>query len=117
MRRYWEHCTYFGSIPVSLTDYFASVHAQSVRKQNPKVREILEVLSDLSLPPEMIIRLAQAVNSGLGLFLFGAPGNGKTLIASRLARAFGETVWIPRALKSVGPSFGCTTPATTKTNP
>ena len=101
-RRYWEHCTYFGTVPVSLKDYFASVHAQSVRKQNPKVPEILQVLNDLSVPPEMIVRLAQAVNSGLGLFLFGAPGNGKTLIASRLARAFGETVWIPRALNVGG---------------
>ncbi len=102
VRRYWEHCTYFGSIPVSLKDYVASVHAQSVRKQNPKVREIQQALSDLSVPPEMMVRLAQAVNSGLGLFLYGAPGNGKTLIASRLARAFGETVWIPRALNIGG---------------
>ena len=101
-RRYWEHCTYFGSVPVSLKDYIASVAAQSVRKQNPKWRVIQQVFSDLSVTPEMIIRLAQAVNSGLGLFLFGAPGNGKTLMASRLARAFGETVWIPRALNVGG---------------
>ncbi len=101
-RRYWEHCTYFGSIPVSLKDYIASVHAQSVRKRNPKSRDIQQVLSDLSVPQEMIVRLAQAVNSGLGLFLFGAPGNGKTLIASRLSRAFGESVWIPRAINVGG---------------
>jgi len=84
-RRYWEYCTYFGALPVSLSDYIASVHAQSVRKQNPRLREIQRVLDDLSVPQEMITRLAQAVNSGLGLFLFGAPGNGKTLIACRLA--------------------------------
>ena len=101
-RRYWEHCTYFGSVPVSLKDYVASVHAQSVRKQNPKVREIQTALDDLSVPPEMVIRLAQAVNSGLGLFLYGAPGNGKTIIACRLTRAFGETMWIPRALNVGG---------------
>jgi hypothetical protein len=101
-QRYWKHCTYFGSIPISLKDYIASVHAQSVRKQSPKLREIQQALSDLSVPPEMVLRLAQAVNSGLGLFLYGAPGNGKTLMASRLARAFGETVWIPRALNVGG---------------
>ena len=97
-QRYYKHCTYFGSVPVSLRDYVTSVHAQSVRKQNPKACKIKQILSDLSVPQEMIIRLAQAVNSGLGLFLYGAPGNGKTLIASRLAKAFGETLWIPRAL-------------------
>ncbi|MBN2023205.1 MAG: AAA family ATPase [Pirellulales bacterium] len=101
-RRYWEHCTYYGATPVSLRDYVASIHAQSVRRQNPKVREIQRVLADISVSREMTVRLAQAVNSGLGLFLYGAPGNGKTLIACRLARAFGETVWVPRALNVGG---------------
>jgi predicted ATPase with chaperone activity len=101
-RRYWEHCTYYGAIPVSLKDYIASVHAQSVRKQNPKIREIQRALDGLSIPHEMITRLAQAVNSGLGLFLFGASGNGKTTIACRLAQAFGERVWIPRAINVGG---------------
>jgi hypothetical protein len=101
-RRYWEHCSYFGSVPVSLKDYIASVHAQSVRKQNPKIREIQKALDGLSVPPEMVLRLAQAVNSGLAMFLYGAPGNGKTIIASRLTRAFGEAIWIPRALNVGG---------------
>jgi hypothetical protein len=101
-RRYWEHCTYFGSVPVALKDYVASVHAQSVRKQNPKVREIQMAVDGLSVSPKMILRLAQAVNSGLALFLYGAPGNGKTVIACRLTRAFGEAIWIPRALNVGG---------------
>jgi DNA-binding PadR family transcriptional regulator len=100
-KRYWANCTYFGSVPVSLNDYTASVHAQSIRKQNPKIQEIQTALDGLSIPPQMLLRLAQAVNSGLALFLYGAPGNGKTVIACRLTRAFGETIWIPRAL-SIG---------------
>ena len=103
-RRYWKHCTYFGSIPVSMRDYVASIHAQSVRKQKPKIEELESALDGLSVPRKMIIRLAQAVSSGLGLFLYGVPGNGKTTIASRLTRAFGETVWVPRAI-SVGGSI------------
>ena len=51
---------------------------------------------------QMVLRLAQAVNSGLAMFLYGAPGNGKTIIASRLTRAFGEAIWIPRALNVGG---------------
>ena len=50
----------------------------------------------------MVLRLAQAVNSGLAMFLYGAPGNGKTSIACRLTRAFGEAIWIPRALNVGG---------------
>ena len=30
------------------------------------------------------------------------PGNGKTTIACRLTRAFGETIWIPRAINVGG---------------
>ena len=46
----------------------------------------------------MLIRLGPAINSGRGLFLFGAPGNGKTSIAERITKAFGEFIWIPRAI-------------------
>ncbi len=38
------------------------------------------------------------MNSGRGLFLFGAAGNGKTSIAERVTRAFGQEIWIPRAI-------------------
>ena len=32
------------------------------------------------------------------MFLFGAAGNGKTSIAERVTRAFGQYIWIPRAI-------------------
>jgi len=32
------------------------------------------------------------------MFLYGAPGNGKTSIAERVTRCFGEYIWIPRAI-------------------
>jgi hypothetical protein len=34
--------------------------------------------------------LGPAINSGRGLFLYGAPGNGKTSIAERITRCFGS---------------------------
>jgi predicted ATPase with chaperone activity len=46
----------------------------------------------------MMSRLGPAINSGRGLFLYGAPGNGKTSIAERVTRAFGQFIWIPRAI-------------------
>jgi predicted ATPase with chaperone activity len=42
--------------------------------------------------------LGPAINSGRGLFLFGAAGNGKTSIAERVTRSFGQHIWIPRAV-------------------
>ena len=46
----------------------------------------------------MLRRLGPAINSGRGLFLFGPPGNGKTSIAERVTKAFGQFIWIPRAI-------------------
>ncbi len=46
----------------------------------------------------MLARLGPAINSGRGLFLFGAPGNGKTSIAERVTAAFGQSIWIPRSI-------------------
>ncbi len=97
-RRYSQHCTYFGSAPVSLRDYIASVHAQSLNEQHPTAKDLHKAFEDLVLNKKMLDRLGPAINSGRGLFLFGAPGNGKTSIAERATAAFGEHIWVPRAI-------------------
>lgn len=97
-RRYTESCTYFGAAPVALKDYVASVGRQSLTKQHPTVEDLKRAFGDLLINPRMLTRLGPAINSGRGLFLYGAPGNGKTSIAERVTRAFGETIWIPRAV-------------------
>ncbi|NLX56412.1 MAG: AAA family ATPase [Planctomycetaceae bacterium] len=97
-RRYAEHCSYFGAAPVTLASYVDSVHAQSLEKQHPTADDLRGAFSDLLINPAMLARLGPAVNSGRGLFLFGAPGNGKTSIAERVTAAFGQSIWIPRAI-------------------
>jgi hypothetical protein len=97
-RRMVNHCTYFGSAPVSLGDYVASVLAQSLDKQHPTEDDLKRAFEDLLIDPKMLRRLGPAINSGRGLFLFGSAGNGKTSIAERITRCFGEYIWIPRAL-------------------
>lgn len=97
-RRYAQHCTYFGSAPVALKDYIASVHAQSLTTQHPTSEDLEWAFHDLVLGPSIMDRLGPAINSGRGLFLFGPPGNGKTSIAERVTAAFGQEIWIPRAI-------------------
>ncbi len=97
-KRYWNHCTYFGSAPVSLADYAASVKAQSLAVQPTTCEDLRRAFGDLVLGERMLDRLGPAVNSCRGLFLFGASGNGKTSIAERVTRAFGQEIWIPRAI-------------------
>jgi len=97
-RRHTEHCTYFGSAPVHLSDYVASVAAQSLTNQHPTATDLQRAFADLLINPRMLARLGPAINSGRGLFLYGAAGNGKTSIAERVTRAFGQFIWIPRAI-------------------
>ncbi|MFH1266517.1 MAG: AAA family ATPase [Planctomycetota bacterium] len=97
-RRYSLHCTYFGSAPVALSDYVASVQAQSLAGQHPTPKDLHRAFEGLLLNKRMLDRLGPAINSGRGLFLHGAPGNGKTSIAERVTAAFGKNIWIPRAI-------------------
>ena len=90
--------TYCGAAPVPLEDYIASVALQSVTSQSPKVDAVREALNDLMIDDEMLDQVGAAMNSGLGFFLFGDPGNGKTSIAERVTAAFGNTIWIPQAV-------------------
>ena len=101
-RRHSAHCTYYGSAPVTLEDYIASVKEQSLTEQHPTAADLERAFSDLLINPQMLRRLGPAINSGRGLFLFGAPGNGKTSIAERVTGAFGQYIWIPRAVSVDG---------------
>jgi hypothetical protein len=96
--RYSQHGTYFGAAPVSLEEYIHGIEAQSLTIQHPSVEDLHRAFADLLLNKTMLNRLGPAINSGRGLFLFGPPGDGKTSIAERITTAFGQEIWIPRAI-------------------
>jgi len=97
-RRHVQTTTYYGAAPVALSDYIASVKAQSLEIQHPTAEDLRRAFSDLLVNEKMLRRLGPAVNSGRGMFLYGAAGNGKTSIAERITKAFGEYIWIPRSI-------------------
>ena len=97
-RRHLQKTTYFGSAPVPIDTYIESVKLQSVELQHPSRADLAKAFSDLLVSPQLLAKLGPAVNSGRGMFLYGYPGNGKTSIAERVTKAFGETIWIPRCI-------------------
>ena len=101
-QRFAEQSTYFGATPVPLEQYTAGVRAQSVRAGRVRLDDLRRAFADMVLGDELLSQLGQAINSGLGLFLYGAPGNGKTSIAERITRTMGEGLWIPRAISVLG---------------
>lgn len=93
-----EVCSYFGAAPVTLNAYIESVRSQTLTKLHPTERDLKRAFEDLLISPHMLKRLGPAVNSGRGLFLYGQPGNGKTSIAERVTKAFGDCIWVPKAI-------------------
>ncbi len=101
-QRLVAQCTYFGSAPVPFEKYVESINRQSLQHQHPTREDLARAFSDLLINPAMFTKIGAAANSGRGMFLYGFPGNGKTSIAERLTKCFGEFVWIPRAVVTDG---------------
>ena len=101
-RQLSEACTYYGTAPVPLSQYIQSVKAQSITGLKPSLSAIRAALSDLNINPALLSNVGQAIHSGRGMFLFGAPGNGKTSIAERVTKSFGDTIWIPKCISASG---------------
>ena len=97
-----ETCSYVGAAPVPLDDYIVSVEAQTIRAERPQRRHLEKAFADISVDPTILDMLGPAVNSGAGLFLYGAPGNGKTTLARRITSCFGSGIWIPRVVTEDG---------------
>lgn len=91
-------CAYVGPAPVPLADYVVSVEAQTIRAEAPRRERLEQAFADISVNPALFDSLGPAVNSGAGMFLYGAPGNGKSTLARRITACFGQRVWIPQTL-------------------
>ena len=98
VKQYLTNNSYCGSAPVTLEQYNKSVHAQSTSRSVIKLDDFRTALQGLYITPDKQSQLAQAVNAGRGLFLYGPPGNGKTTVAEKLMGCYPDTIWIPRAI-------------------
>lgn len=97
-----KECAYTGPAPVLLEDYVDSVEAQTIRTEKPKRDRLEQAFSDINVEPEMLEQLGPAISAGRGMFIYGPPGNGKTTIAQRITRCFGQNVLIPYAIVEDG---------------
>ena len=96
--RVLRECAYAGPAPVPLEDYISSVHAQTLSSERPRRPQLEKAFADIHVEPEMFSQLGPAINAGKGMFIYGPPGNGKTTIAQRITRCFGQNILIPHAI-------------------
>ncbi|MGC8837257.1 MAG: ATP-binding protein [Anaerolineae bacterium] len=98
-----ERCKYVGPAPVPLEAYTRAVLAQTIQQVFVSPETIRAELGHLVLSDRLISQIGPAVNSGRSIFLFGAPGNGKTAIAEAIARMLLKgRIFIPYALEVDG---------------
>jgi len=90
-----ERDQYIGPAPVPLERYVEMVHRQTMGDLKVGPADVRQALSHLVLSGDMVNRIGPAVNSGRSLFLYGPPGNGKTVIAKSIIRMIKGSVFIP----------------------
>jgi hypothetical protein len=96
--QFLEISRYVGPAPVPLAQYSAYVRA-CVSARPYVDRDCLATgFTDLVVNKAMFDQLGPAVNSGKSLFLYGAPGNGKTVVAEGIGRALGTEMFVPSAI-------------------
>ncbi len=89
---------YAGVCPVTLDDYVFLVSHQRARDARVTRSVVEERFSEMVLAPRVLEQLGPAINSGESIFVFGAPGNGKTTIAEIATTCLGGDVYIPYAV-------------------
>jgi hypothetical protein len=90
---------YVGPAPVTLKDYTDGLLAQTSSREPVNGTMLQAGLSHLVLPDEVISQVGPALNAQRSLFLYGSPGNGKTVLAEAIGRALGGDLLIPYAVE------------------
>ena len=94
-----DRSQYAGPAPVPLDVYNESIRLQSRKRDPITSRTLTQALSHLVLSQKTFLRLGPAINSGTSIFLYGAPGNGKTSIARAIGDLIlSESLYIPFAV-------------------
>ena len=102
---------YAGPAPVPLPHYREWAERQSIANAKVRRADIEAAFQDVVLPPDTIEALGPAVNSGKSIFLFGDSGNGKTMIAEKLAGLLGGEIFVPYAVEVDGQIMAIYDPA------
>lgn len=97
-----QRSPYVGPAPVEVNDYFDSVQQQKFQSRWIKRQHIQAAFHDVVISPDYLNKLGPAINSGGPIFLYGQPGNGKTMLSERLARIFKQGIFVPYAIQVDG---------------
>lgn len=100
-REAFEQCRYVGPAPVTLEAYVNQSRKQTLIGTSCRPSDLTAAFQSLIIRPNLLEELGPAVCSGKSIFLYGPPGNGKTMIAKGLGNFLnrhGGEIYVPYAL-------------------
>ena len=100
-REAFEQCRYVGPAPVPIEAYVKQCQRQTVTGTVCTPATLMSAFGNLIIRPGLLEELGPAVCSGKSIFVYGPPGNGKTMIAKGLGKFLndnGGEIYVPYAV-------------------
>src|SRR5678815_2885930 len=98
-----ESSHYVGVAPVPLAQYQAYMHAYRAAAPKGATQErVRQAFSHLVISDSVLDQLGPAINAGHSMFVYGPPGNGKTVISQAIHNLLEGEIAIPHAIEVEG---------------
>jgi len=97
-RQYLAISQYAGAAPIPLTAYVAEMKALREARGYVDRDRLTRGFTHLIVKESVLEQVGPAVNAGKAVFLYGPPGNGKTVIAEGMGRTLGTDMYVPYAI-------------------
>ena len=97
-RQCFDACAYVGPAPVPLDQYLSYMGRLSATRVRVDRERVATGLFPLVVSDQVIDQLGPAVSARRAVFLYGPPGNGKSVIGSGIGRVLGGDLYVPHAI-------------------
>ena len=94
---------YVGAAPVPLAQYKRYMEEYKLRAPSTATRDrVRQAFAHLVISDRVMDQLGPAINAGHSMFVYGPPGNGKTVISQAIQKLLDGDIHIPYALEIEG---------------